>query len=108
MTEQFPETTVVRVSRGSFEQSRLAEVEAANMRTSEYLIPAIEALPGLLHYYAGVSSAGSFVHVSLWDSEEHADQMGRLKEMVVDAREEFLAVGVEFTPIINYPLTWTV
>jgi hypothetical protein len=32
--------------------------------------------------------------------------MGRLKEMIVDARKDAEAVGVEFAPIINYPISW--
>ena len=66
MTESLPATAVVRVSRTSFDPGRFAEVDAANKKTSEYLIPAIQRLPGLIHYYVGVSPAGSAVHVSVW------------------------------------------
>jgi hypothetical protein len=48
------------------------------------------------------------VHVSIWESDEHANQMGQLKEMIVDARSEFEAAGVTFLPILNYPITWTI
>lgn len=48
------------------------------------------------------------VHVSVWDSEEHAEQMSRLKEMIVDARHDAEAVGVTFIPIVNYPIFWTI
>jgi hypothetical protein len=41
------------------------------------------------------------MNVSVWDSDEHAAQMGRLKEMTVDARGEMEAVGVTFIPIIK-------
>jgi hypothetical protein len=74
--------------------------------TAAYLVPAIQRLPGLLHYSAAVSPSGSVVHVSFWESEERAQQMGRLKEMIVDARKDAEAVGVEFAPIINYPISW--
>ncbi len=76
--------------------------------TGKYLIPAIGKLDGLLAYYAGVSASGSMMHVSLWPSNEHADQMGRLKEMIVDARNDADAVGASFIPIVNYPITWTI
>jgi hypothetical protein len=79
-----------------------------NERTWEYLIPAIGRLPGLIHWYAGVSPEGSIVNVSVWDSDEHAAQMGRLKEMTVDARGEMEAVDVTFTPIVNHPVSWTI
>jgi hypothetical protein len=108
MTESLPSTAVVRVSRGSFAQNRFAEVDAVNEKVSEYLIPAIRRLPGLIHWYAGVSPEGSIVNVSVWDSDEHAAQMDRLKEMTVDARAEMEAVGVTFTPIVNYPVNWTI
>ena len=108
MTEPLPATAVVRVARGSFDPSRFAEVDAVNQKVSEYLIPAIQRLPGLIHWYAGVSPEGSIVNVSVWDSDEHAAQMGRLKEMTVDARGETEAAGVRFIPIVNYPVNWTI
>jgi hypothetical protein len=108
MTESLPTTSVVRLSRGSFDPSRWAEVDAVNTKVSEYLIPAITRLPGLIHFWAGVSPDGSTVNVSVWDSDEHAAQMGELKEMTVDARGEMLAVGVTFIPIVNYPIGWSI
>jgi hypothetical protein len=108
MTESLPATAVVRVSRATFDPSRFAEVDAMNKKTSEYLIPAIRLLPGLLHFYAGVSPEGSAVQVSVWDSGKHAAQLDRLTEMTVDARGEAEAVGVTFTPIVNYPVNWTI
>jgi hypothetical protein len=54
------------------------------------------------------SPDGSTVHVSIWESDEHAQQMSRLKEMIVDARSEAERAGVTFTPIINYPVDWTI
>jgi hypothetical protein len=108
MTESLPATAVVRVSRGSFDPSRFAEVDAVNTKVSEYLVPAIQRLPGLIHWYAGVSPEGSIVNVSVWDSEEHAAQMDRLKEMTVDARGEMESAGVAFIPIVNYPISWTI
>lgn len=108
MTESFPATAVVRVSRGNFDPSLFAEVDAVNKKVAEYLVPAIRRLPGLIHYHAGVSPEGSIVHVSVWDSDEHAAQMGQLKEMIVDMRGEMDALGVTFIPIVNYPLNWTI
>ena len=108
MTEPLPATAVVRVSRASFDPSRFAEVDAVDTKVSEYLVPAIQRLPGLIHYYVGVSPEGSMVHISVWDSEEHAAQMSQLKEMSVDASGEMVAVGLTFVPIVNYPITWTI
>jgi hypothetical protein len=108
MTESLPATAVVRVSRGTFDPSRFAEVDAMNKKVPEYLIPAIKRLPGLIHYYTGVSPEGSIVAVSVWDSDEHATQLNQLKEMIVDARGEAEAAGVAFTPILDYPVGWTI
>jgi len=103
-----PSSAVVRVSRGNFDPARLAEVERMAQETGVYLVPAIRKLPGLIDYFAAVSPSGSMVHVSIWESDAHAQQMGRLKEMIVDARQAAEAVGVTFIPIVNYPIAWTV
>ncbi|NUR61798.1 MAG: hypothetical protein HOV87_24525 [Catenulispora sp.] len=108
MVESFPATAVVRISRGTFDPARFPEVREVTATTSEYLIPAIKELPGLIDYRAGTSPDGSVVHVSLWESDERAEQMSRLKEMIVDTRQAYVKVGVTFTPIVNYPIDWTI
>jgi len=100
--------SVVRVSQGKFDPNRFAEVEQMAVATSSYLIPAIQRLPGLISYFAGASPDGSMVNVSVWDSNEHAAQMDALKEMMVDARRDAEAVGVEFINVVNYPIAWTI
>ena len=108
MESALPATAVLRVSRGTFDPARFAEVERMSQTTGTYLIPAIRKLPGLIRYFAAVSPAGSYVHVSLWDSDAHAAQMGSLKEMIVDARRDAEALGVQFTAIVNHPVSWTI
>src|SRR6185437_12345057 len=66
MTESLPASAFVRVSRATFDPSRFADVDAMNMKTSEYLIPAVRRQPGLIHFYSGVSPEGSIVQVSVW------------------------------------------
>jgi hypothetical protein len=107
IAESLPTTAVVRVSRASFDPNRYDEVDAASKKSAEYIIPAIRRLPGLIHFYAGVSPKGSIVQVSVWDTDEHAAALDRLKEMVVDGRRDMEAVGVTFTPIFNHPIDWT-
>jgi hypothetical protein len=102
------EGVVVRVSRGTFDPSRLADVQRMSSDTARYLVPAIQRLPGLIEYFAAIAPAGSIVHVSIWESETAAQQMASLKEMIVDARRAAEAVGVVFTPIVNHPLSWFV
>ena len=99
---------VIRVSRGTFDPSRFDEVKAMTNATGEYLIPAIKQLPGLIKYYAGASPAGAMVHVSIWESNEAAEQMAQLTEMIVDARSDADRVGVNFTPIVNFPIDWSI
>jgi hypothetical protein len=101
-----PLGAVVRVSRGNFDPARFAEVDQMTRDTGRYLMPAIGQLDGLLRYYAGTSTEGSMIHVSVWQSDEHANQLNRLKEMIVDARADADAVGVSFIPIVNYPIAW--
>ena len=108
MTESLPTTAVVRVSPGNFDPSLYAEIDALATKQAEYLVPAITQLPGLLRWYTGVSPDGSIVNISIWDTDEHAAQMGRLKEMAVVARGEMEAIGVAFKPIVNYPIIWTI
>ncbi|MBV9174208.1 MAG: hypothetical protein JOZ81_29440, partial [Chloroflexi bacterium] len=86
--------SIVRLSRGTFDPARFSEMDEANARVGEYLVPAISALVGVQAYFAGVSPSGSMINVSLWDSNEHADQMSRLPEMVVRARQDFEGLGV--------------
>ena len=107
-TAPLPAGVVVRVSRGIFDPARFAEVQAMTIATGRYLVPAISRLPGLISYYAGASPDGSMIHVSIWDSDEHASQMGRLREMIVEARTDAEKVGVSFIPIVNYPVDWVI
>lgn len=78
-----PGNAVVRVSRANFDPARFS-------------------------YFAGASPDGSMVHVSVWQSDEHAGQMARLKEMIVDARNDAEKAGVTFIPIVNYPIDWAI
>lgn len=102
-----PPTAVVRISRATFDPARFREVHEMSVATGRYLIPALKKLPGLISYYVGVSPDGSAVHVSIWESDEHAQQLNRLKEMIVDARQDAEKAGATFVPIVHYPIDWT-
>ncbi|MEC3917857.1 hypothetical protein [Nocardia sp. CDC160] len=109
MTEALPAGAVVRVGRASFDPSDYERFEALIRKQADYLVPAIKELPGLIHWFTGVSPDGSTVQISVWDSEEHAKQMDELTLMAVVARGELEAIGGKFErPIINYPMTWTI
>ncbi|MEY9873197.1 hypothetical protein ABH931_002679 [Streptacidiphilus sp. MAP12-33] len=108
MTESLPVSAHVRISPARFDPNRFAEVDAANTRTSEYLVPAVEQLPGLIHFFAGVSPDGSMTQISVWDSVEHSAQLDDLQEMQVIARGEMEAVGVTFHPKVVHPISWSI
>ena len=65
-------------------------------------------LDGLIAFYAGVSPTGSLMNASIWQSTANAQQMDSLQEMIVDARNEFSAIGATFNPIVNYPIVWSI
>ena len=108
MTANVPATAVLRVSSASFDPDLYSEISALSAKQSEYLIPAVKALPGLLDFVAAVSPDGTMVNYSVWDAAEHAAQMNSLKEMVVIARGEMEAAGVRFKPIVTQPVSWTI
>jgi quinol monooxygenase YgiN len=103
-----PAAAVLRLSRGTFDPARHAEVAAMIDRTAAYLVPAIRALPGLLSYHAATSPAGWTVQVSVWTSAEAGSAMSRLPEMRDRALAEALALGIAFEPIVQVPIQWSV
>ena len=107
-SDPLPDGAVIRVSRGRFDPSRHAEVDAMIRATGEYLVPAIRRLEGLIDYYAATSPDGVTTQVSVWKSAAAADQMSRLPEMRDRARGEAEALGVSFEPIANLPIAWTI
>jgi hypothetical protein len=108
MDTTFPPTAVIRIAHGNFDPARLPEVERMAEETASYLIPAIQKLPGLIRYFAILSPTGQYLHVSIWETDRHAQQMASLKEMIVDARQAAEAVGVQFIPLVNYSISWTI
>ena len=108
MDMTLPPTAVIRISHGSFDPARFPEVSRMADETAKYLMPAIQKLPGLSRYFAALSPTGSYVHVSIWETDAHAQQMATLKEMIVNARQAAEAVGVRFIPIVNHAISWTI
>jgi|SRR5579859_105633 len=99
---------VVRLSRGTFDPGRYAEIQQLSNEAGSYLIPAIREVAGLNAYFAGASPSGSMINVSLWDTLEHADQVSRLPEMAVRARNDLARLDMSFIPIVNYPIGWRI
>jgi hypothetical protein len=71
------------------------------------LRPGIEAMRGLLAFYAGADEAtSSLTNVSLWVDLEAAKQLDRFQPML-DAGKRYVAKGVTFErPIMNYTTVW--
>ena len=100
-------TVVLRVSVLRCDQhdfSRLREMMSA---AEETLRPGIEAMPGLLAYYAGADEAtNSLTNTSVWQSLDHAKQMESFQPML-DLGKRFAAEGARFDrPIMNYTTLW--
>ncbi len=99
---------VVRISVGHFDPSRSDEVTDMLNESSKSLTPAIQKLSGLIHYYVGLDrEKGYMTNTSLWETHNHAMQMATLPEMLA-LRSQFEALGIEFIPITNYKMLWTI
>lgn len=99
---------VVRISKGSFDAEHLEEVERLLADSERALRAALEALPGLLHYYVGIDrAAGQLTNVSVWASQALAHQMDTLAAMLAQ-RPVLEAAGVRFEPITNHDCLWTI
>jgi quinol monooxygenase YgiN len=98
----------VRISKGRYRPDLHAEVTARLNQSAATLVPAIQALPGCLSYYAGSDeTSNTMINVSVWDSLEHAQAMGSLPEMAALAKE-FIALGIDFErPIATYAVLWS-
>ncbi len=106
-----PETerSVVRLSKGHFEPDRYAIVRQRLDDAKQTLIPAIRALRGCLHFWAGIDPvSNTLVNVSVWQSMDDARQMETLAPMRALA-VEFTELGVTFErPIANYESLWEI
>jgi hypothetical protein len=99
---------VVRISKGAFDRSHVAEAERLLNESKLALDQALRALPGLLHYYVGIDRiACQLINVSVWDSLDHARQMDSLAAMLAQ-RPILEAGGVKFETITNHETLWTI
>ena len=98
---------VVRVSILRCPPERFAELRQMMVEADSVLRPGIEAMPGLLAFYAGVDEAtSSLSNVSLWTSLEAAKQLDTFQPML-DLGKPFTEKGAIFErPIMNYATVW--
>ncbi|HEY0814965.1 MAG TPA: hypothetical protein VGE11_16965 [Pseudonocardia sp.] len=99
---------VVRISKGSFDLARLADVEALLADSENALRGPLQELHGLLHYYVGIDRRqGQVTNVSVWRSLEDAHQMDTLQPMLAQ-RPLLEGAGVAFELITNHEVLWDI
>jgi len=98
---------VVRVSILRCEAAQYVQLRQMMIDAEATLRPGIEAMPGLLAYYAGADEAThSLTNTSIWDTLEHAQQLDHFQPML-DSGKRFAAEGATFErPIMNYATLW--
>ena len=99
--------SVVRVSILRCDATRFALLRRMMLDAEAALRPGIEAMPGLLVFYAGADEATlSLINTSVWDTLEHARQLDTFQPML-DAGKRFVAEGATFErPIMHYTSLW--
>ena len=91
-----------------FEAGKCAEIAGLISDSATPLVPALDALEGLLYYHASVDeNTNTVVNVSVWESEEGAKQMDKLAAMLAQ-RPILEAAGVTFDRIANYKPLWKI
>lgn len=99
--------SVVRVSILHCPPDKLADVEAL-MKAAEVPLSGIKKLKGLKAYFAGVDREKSqLTNVSIWETEQDAQQMASFQPMA-DLAKEFLKIeGLTFVrPVPNFDILW--
>lgn len=100
-------TPIIRVSILRFPPGK-RDALAAMMREAEAVLrPGIEAMAGLIAFYAGEDAAtSSMTNTSLWDTLEHARQLDAFQPML-DLGAAFAAEGASLErPVMNYATSW--
>src|SRR5919197_2051598 len=73
---------VVRLSRGSFEPAQFIAIRNRLDESRKTLVPAIKALRGCLHFWAGVDAvSNTMINISIWATLEDAKQLDTLSQM---------------------------
>ncbi|WP_158924147.1 hypothetical protein [Acidisphaera sp. S103] len=98
---------VLRVSILRCDATKFALLQRMMLDAEASLRPGIEAMPGLLSFYAGADEATlSLINTSVWDTLDHARQLDTFQPML-DAGKRFVAEGATFQrPIMHYTSLW--
>ena len=100
---------VVRVSILRCDPERLAEVHRMMVEAEPALAPGIQALNGLIQFWAGADDETSSLNsVSVWRTLDDGKQLGTFQPML-DPGKKFAERGARFErPITNYDTLWTI
>jgi hypothetical protein len=98
---------VVRVSIIRCAPDRFSELRRMMIEADPVLRPGIEAMPGLLTFYAGADEAtSSLSNVSIWSTLANAKQLDTFQPML-ELGKAFVARGATFErPMMNYSTLW--
>ena len=77
-----------------------ARIDELTKKVNEALIPQLSELPGFGGYYLVEAGAGVFTSISLFDSQEHADESTRLAATWI--RDEKLESALPNAPKITF------
>jgi hypothetical protein len=105
MTLILPPTSVIRVSRADFDPARFAEADRMT-RDRDLPDPGDQSSFRSCRVFRGRFADRFDGACKRVESDAHAQQMDSLQEMVMNARRDAEAVGVGFTPIVDYPVAW--
>jgi hypothetical protein len=98
---------VVRVSILRCVPEKFAELQQMMVEADSVLRPGIEAMPGLINFYAGADEAtSSLMNVSIWKTLDNAKQLDIFQPML-DLGKVFVQKGATFErPIMNHLTLW--
>jgi hypothetical protein len=98
---------VVRVSILRCAPERFADLRQMMVDADAVLRPGVEAMAGLIAFYAGADEAtSSLTNVSIWASLDAAKQLDRYQPML-DLGKAITASGATFErPVMNYATLW--
>ena len=100
---------VIRVSIMRCAPEKFTEFQQMTIEIDSVLRPGIEAMPGLINFYAGADEAtSSLAQVSIWKTLDDAKQLDTFQPML-DLGKTFAQKGATFErPIMNYLTLWQV
>jgi hypothetical protein len=105
--EGFLMRPVVRVSIIRCAPEKFTEIRQMMIEADSVLRAGIEAMPGLINFYAGADeTTSSLMNVSTWKTLDDAKQLDTFQPML-DLGKTFVQKGATFErPIMNYLTLW--